>query len=219
MKNLMLLTFSIAFCFQGMASTNNFCDSAYEAKMNRIDDKYVMRSIGGFVTSASIGYVALVSGMGLPALAFGAVGGSVGLLTTLGTGAVVLHYVNDEDKLSNRFLPAINLDREKGLRAAINLFRILDQSKDELKTDAFERYQQVNPNVLYENFTHVTLMDVMLKKVNRKRSRRNKDKLSYDELREKISELSKSDAFCPMIAGKNRPRTILQIKKIIDKEI
>jgi hypothetical protein len=219
MKNLILLTFSIAFCFQGMASTNSFCDSTYDAKINRIEDRYVLRTVGNFVTSASIGYVALVTGMGLPALAFGAVGGSIGLLTTLGTGAVVLHYVNDEDKLSNRFLPAINLDRERGLRAAMELFKISDKSKEQLKTDAFLIYQQENSSVLYENFSHITLMDVLLKKINRKRSRKNQSTLGYDELRAKITDLSKTDAFCPMISGKHRPRTILQIKKIIAKDL
>jgi hypothetical protein len=217
MKNLILLTFSIVFCLQGIASTNNYCDAAYEAKINRIEDRYILRSVGNFATSVSIGYVALVSGMGLPALAFGAVGGSIGLLTTLGSGAAVLHYINDEDKLSNRFLPAINLDRESGLRAAIELFKIQDRSKEELKVEAFIKYQEVYPEALYENFTHITLMDVMLKKVNKKRQRKAKVIYSYDDLRLKVAELGQTEVFCPKISGKNRPRTILQVKWIIDK--
>ncbi len=217
MRNLVLLTFAIAFCFQGMAATNNFCDSAYQSKIERIESKTVLRAVGTFATSGAIGYAVLVSGIGLPSLVFGAAGGAAGFVTTLMGSALALPYILDDKRLTNKFLPAINLNREKGLRASMELFKLQEKSKEELKMEAFESFQQINPDVSYQDFVHVTLMDVMLKKVNKKRQRKDKSKLSYDQLREKLVDLSKTEAFCPMIAGKHRPRTILQIKKIIDE--
>lgn len=217
MKNLILLTFSIVFCFHSMAASNNFCDSAYDNKISRIESKAFTRAVGSFATSGAIGYVVLVSGIGLPALAFGAAGGAAGFVTTLMGSTLALPYLIDDSFLSNRFLPSINLNRERGLRAAMEMFKIQDQSKEDLKADAFIKYQEHNPDALYEDFVHVTLMDIMLKKVNKKRQRKGKGIYSYEDLRVKLTELGKTDAFCPMISGKHRPRTILQIKKIIDK--
>ncbi len=216
-KSMKSLIFSALILISLNTSANEYyCQKAYQTKIERINKKAILRHTGTFVVTGALGWGVLVSGIGLPALIFGAPAGTIGFIATVMGASYYLHSM-DEKFVKSTFNRAINLNREKGLRAAIQLIDTLQYTEEELKALTYKEYQKIDPYIHFNDFKQVTLMDVMLEKVNRKRARKDKELFSYEDLRKKLLLLSQTSAFCPMRSGKNRPKTIRQIKKLIDR--
>lgn len=207
----------------GRASEANFCAEAYDKKLERIQDRRVIRSIGEFGMLAGMGYVSLVTAIGVPAAIFGGSAGTLGLVGWIGG---VAHVGNkyDDTNLNKYFYPALTLNREPGLEAAVALMEQTALSKEELKSKLYENYLRSGGSISYGQFVvQNTLMNLLLEKVNKKRDKKGKRLFTYDELRAEVSSLMTTDAFCPLRRIKKNgeevraPRTLRQIKKILDK--
>lgn len=204
-----------------------FCKDAYQTKLARIEKNRPMRKAGrvGLIVASSVG------GFFMPLLLWDTTALVLGAFFFGPVSGVSASKVND-----------YWLDREPGLRTALNFFRQSAMSESEVKQELYNAYVdlrliEINDNVRRRRegtFTReqvvekigpvdklglVSQVDMILRSVNDKRIKKSLSPLIYDEFRSVVLSDAGLDTFCPVIhqngdgTEDRRPETMRVILK------
>ena len=128
-------------------------------------------------------------------------------------------------------IPSI-FHREPGLIMATNFFELVKKDREELKRETYEDYisgrleqlnrenevqvtrEQVIEAYPIDTFGLDTVVDFTLERVNKKRNRKDLERLSYVEFQAEVSKLMETNAFC-----KNRAETMRKVIRILKREL
>jgi hypothetical protein len=209
------LSLLISSFFTSAFATEYVCKDSYDKKLERIEANRTVRMIG----KGTLGLGLVVSGVAVPLIIYG--GGAAGL-------AIVSALVTGPSAQGLMDL----VDREGGLIMAKTFIELSQSSRDELKASSYEKYidlelkkennnssivvtrDQVYTAYPYSDFKLNSIVDLTLKKVNDKRSKKSLVKLSYEEFQSEIDIMLQTNLFCQKRAETYRKVVRLLMRKL-----
>jgi hypothetical protein len=210
-----VIIFLVTSIFTSAFATEYTCKKSYETKLEKIEANRTVRLIG----KGTLGLGLIVSGVAIPMIIYGGGAAGISIVSALITGPSAQGLMD-------------LVDREGGLIMAKNFIELSQINREELKASSYEEYidiklkktnssssivvtrDQVYTAYPFSDFKLNSLVDLTLKKVNKKRSKNSLVKLTYEEFQNEIENLLSTDLFC-----QKRPETYKKIARLITRKL
>jgi hypothetical protein len=210
-----VIIFLVTSIFTSAFATEYTCKKSYETKLEKIEANRTVRLIG----KGTLGLGLIVSGVAIPMIIYGGGAAGISIVSALITGPSAQGLMD-------------LVDREGGLIMAKNFIELSQINREELKASSYEEYidiklkktnssssivvtrDQVYTAYPFSDFKLNSLVDLTLKKVNKKRSKNSVVKLTYEEFQNEIENLLSTDLFC-----QKRPETYKKIARLITRKL
>ena len=213
-KSILSSVLAVSFLLPSLSfASDYYCKDAYEKKLERIENNRVSREIA----LGSMGLSIIVAGVAVPLIVFSGGGAGIAILSALVTGpsSQALRDLLDREEgllLAKSFIEMSQTDREVLKEKAYSDFLSVKLKDANSNTQIVTTIDQVRTAYPYSEFEMTSIIDSTLVTINKKRSRKNMNELSYSEFQDLIKTELEKETFCS-----KRAETFRKVFKLLKK--